>query len=239
MFHDHTPGRDRARTIAAAGLTAIMAVAVGGCASSHVEAGSAPGNLSFTAHATPTPSVTTAGSGRTKASPHTASPSMPGGTATRPANPLAGHYVPVMRNGKRPHPTISAGRQPFSKAVTYSDGLALRTGNIVHGVETGYGPGVFHGSPTTQLSVTMTNHTKKVIDLQQVVVQMVYGSTARVSPPVYNDAAADFSGVLKPGQSQTAKYVFSVPTSDLGDVTMTVDMDSVHAAAVFTGSIRN
>ncbi|TWP38679.1 hypothetical protein [Leekyejoonella antrihumi] len=222
----------------ALGVSLAMAAAItlGGCAS-------APNNASSTSGSNSTSSATPLSAHAKNASSTkqhaTASPSVSGGTAKRPANPLAGKAEPVIRNGKRPHPTLSAKPAAFDRTVSYSDGLSLTVKKIRHGVETGYGRGTFHGSPTTQLSVVMTNHTKKSINLQQVVVQMEYGAPARIAPPVYDDVASDFSGVLKSGASQTATYVFSVPTSLLGNVTMTVDMDSVHAAAMFTGSARN
>jgi len=246
MRHSHSADRGRQRALAV-GVAAIAALTLGGCANSHNEAASTPGGhpAATSAVSAPSPAGTAAPTGTPSASAggkHSArhsSPSETGGTASRPADPLAGKYTPVIRNGRRPHPTITAKPAPFDKTVKYSDGLSLHIDKIRHGVESGYGPGVFHGSPTTQLSVTMTNHTKKAINLDQVVVQMDYGSPSRIAPPVYNNAALDFSGILKPGDSRTATYIFSVPTSQLSDVTMTVDMDSIHVAAMFTGSVQN
>lgn len=229
MRHNESLWRGGRPTLTACLLVAT-ALALGGCADSHLEASLTPGGASSVA-ATRAPSVP----GATKAS----SPSLAAGTASRPANPLAGKYVPVMRNGKRPKPTISAKAAPFNKTVRYSDGLTLQIKKIIQGAETQYGRGAFHGSPTTQLAVTMTNNTKKTVNIEQVIVQMVYGSPSRVAPPVDDNAASDFSGMLVPGHSQTATYIFSVPTSQLGNVTMTVDLDSVHVAATFLGSVKN
>lgn len=240
MFNDRQLGWNRRRALGA-GLIVTTSLVLAGCGSSHGATSSVAGNVPVSTSPTDAASAGPAASRgvKTKTSADKTSPSMAAGTATRPANPLAREYTPVERGGKRPHPSIHAKSQPFNKIITYSDGLGLQIKAIRHGVEAGYGRGVFHGSPTTQLLVKMTNHTKKAIDLGQVVVQMDYGRPSRVAPPVYDSAASDFSGVLKAGKSQTATYVFSVPTPRLGEVTMTVDMDSTHVAATFTGSVKN
>lgn len=144
----------------------------------------------------------------------------------------------VARNGKTPKPTITAPTVPFTKTMAFSDGLALKVIGVHQGVQSGQGPGVMKGEPTTQVQLRFTNGTKKDVDLTRVVVQMSYGSPARVAAPVYDATAMDFSTVLKPGGSASASYVFSVPVASLNHVTMTVDLDGVHATAAFVGPAR-
>lgn len=156
----------------------------------------------------------------------------------RPADPLAGRYTPVKRNGKVPAPTISAPPGSFTKPVRYTDGVTLQVVSIKQGVVSGKGPGVFPGQPTTTMVLRLTNGSPKVISVSQVVVTATYGNPKRVAAPVYDLSAADLMGTAAPGDSVTATYVFSIPTAHLNDVVMMVDFDGVHVSATFAGSAR-
>jgi hypothetical protein len=133
---------------------------------------------------------------------------------------------------------VSAPPQPFDRSVRYSDGLRLTVTGITQGKVTGQGPGVFLGEPKTEIRLRMRNGTDRRVALDQVVVTLVYGSERHTSRPVYDDRARDFNGVLRPGGSATATYLFSVPREQLGDVTMFVDFDGRHTVARFRGSAR-
>lgn len=158
----------------------------------------------------------------------------------KPADPPApATYRAVVRNGKRPTPTVAAAQGSFSKSrpVTYPDGISLAVTKVVQSVEKGFGPGVYPGRPHTALSLLVTNKSTRSITLNQVVVSAAYGSPARLASAVYEDPAAkDFAGSVKPGASATATYVFSISRASLSSVVCTVDFDSVHVAARFRGS---
>ncbi len=117
--------------------------------------------------------------------------------------------------------------------MTYKDGVSVRIDRVTRSVEKGRGPGVYPGRPHTVLHLTLVNRSAKAVNLNQVVVVTArYGTPARLAPPVYADPAArDFAGVVKPGASATAVYVFSVPTAAVGSVVAVVDIDGVHVPA--------
>lgn len=157
----------------------------------------------------------------------------------RPADPLASTAsLRVIRSGQRAKPSVSASPKPFSKKVTYTDGLGLKITDIKQGAVTGQGPGFLTGQPTTAFSVVLTNGTMKPIALNNVVVTTTYGTPRRVASPIYDVGSQDFHGTAKPGATAKALYVFSVPKADLGDVTMMVNFDGLHASATFKGSAR-
>lgn len=156
----------------------------------------------------------------------------------RPADPVLKTYKPVLRDGRAPRPSVSAGPQPFGRAIRYPDGLRLAVTSISQGKVTGQGPGVFLGEPKTEIGLRMSNRSGRSVNLDQVVVTLVYGSERRTSRPVYDDRARDFNGVLRPGRSATATYLFSVPRPQLDDVTMFVDFDGHHTVGRFRGSAR-
>ncbi|HEX3815634.1 MAG TPA: hypothetical protein VHX59_22585 [Mycobacteriales bacterium] len=144
----------------------------------------------------------------------------------------------MIRDGKRPHPTVKAPPEPFDKPISYTDGLSLRITGIKQGKVTAQGPGDLPGQPTTTFSVTLKNASPKPVVLNQVVVTATYGTPAQLARPVYDDTTQDFSGTVRKGQSAKAVYVFSVPTADLGNVTVLVDFDGLHAAATFRGAAK-
>lgn len=157
----------------------------------------------------------------------------------RPSDPLAPNTMaPVIRGGTRPHPALTARPEPFAKPVTYPDGLQLRVTGITQGMVTAQGPGSFPGQPTTTFSVTLTNRSKKPVTLNQVVATATYGMPARLARPVYDAASQDFGGTVRPGASARAVYAFSIPSGDLGRVTVIVDFDGTHTAATFRGAAK-
>jgi hypothetical protein len=164
----------------------------------------------------------------------------PSGKATRPPDPLATDVPALKRPGAKPaSQRVTSTPAAFSGQVRYSDGVVLEVLSIAQGASTGKGPGVFVGSPRTALTVKVTNGTGRVLKLEGVVVTLRYGSPQRMASPVYEDAAHDLAGTVAPGKSATAVYMFSIPTKELTKVTMSVDFDGTHAAAVFRGSVKS
>jgi hypothetical protein len=190
----------------------------------------------------PASSASSASSGAQDSKGPTPTPSAgqptPTGATARPADPVLRTYKPVLRDGRAPRPSVSAGPQPFGRAIRYPDGLRLAVTSISQGKVTGQGPGVFLGEPKTEIGLRMSNRSGRSVNLDQVVVTLVYGSERRTSRPVYDDRARDFNGVLRPGRSATATYLFSVPRPQLDDVTMFVDFDGHHTVGRFRGSAR-
>lgn len=156
----------------------------------------------------------------------------------KPADPLAGKYTPVKRNGKVSAPTISAPPGSFTQPIRYTDSTSLQVISIKQGLVSGKGPGVFPGQATTAVVLKLTNGSATPIDLNHVVVTATYGNPKRVAAPVYDLSAADLMGTAAPGASVNATYKFSIPTAQLGDVVMIVDFDGLHVPAMFAGSPR-
>jgi hypothetical protein len=114
----------------------------------------------------------------------------------------------------------------------------VRVVSIRQAASKGVGPGVFSGSPRTDVAVEIVNGARSELDLSRVVVTMTYGTPAQVASPVYEPGARDFAGTLPAGGTAKGTYMYSVPTADLAKVTMSVDFDGVHAAATFTGTVK-
>lgn len=204
----------------AAGGALVLAMVVGGCSTS--------------SGASPTAQTTPAATSTKTVSPN----EEPTGTATRPPDPLAKSLPTLKRSGSTAATKVPAAVEPFDKAVSYPDGVKLKIVSIKQAKTSGKGPGVFVGSPLTQIDVELTNTSSAEVKLDQVVVAMLYGSPQKLASAVYEDGAVDLSGVVAKGQSAKARYMFSVPTNQLTSVTLTVDFDGKHAAATFKGSVK-
>jgi hypothetical protein len=191
-----------------------------------------------TSAAAPASSEPSAGQTSASTSPHPEQSQTPKVKTPKPKDRLAPSRIkPVIRNGKVPHPTESAAPATMKGVVHYSDGVKLDITGIKQGHVTGSGPGVVKG-PTTTFSLTLTNDGRHALKLNSVVVTAVYGRPGRIAHPIYLDRSRDFAGTAKPGKTSTAVYTFSIPVSQLPHVTIHVDFDAVHAAAVFSGKAR-
>jgi hypothetical protein len=167
----------------------------------------------------------------------TTHPSPDGTRSADPSrSPLAPATVaPVIRDGVRPHPSISARPQPFDRPVTYPDGVRFAVTGIDQGRVTGQGPGVVAG-PKTTFHLRFTNGSGRAISLDQVVPTAEFGSPARLARPVYDDRTQDFGTTVKPGATASATYAFSIPQAELSHVVIHLDFDGRHVAATFRGS---
>lgn len=237
----------RLRQILLVSCTAVAMAFVAGCDASppssapHSSARSTPADPGASSRHAPAPSATSTSSPGKKASPGKSPSGHVSSTGTKeaPIDPLAGTYHPVTRPGKVAAKRISATRGTFTSPVRYRDGLRLAVTKVEEGVESGHGPGDFFGRHDTLVTLRLTNKTHKAINLEQVVVQMTYGSPARVASPVYGDnKTVDFAAAVEPGHSATAVYAFAVPVSQRDAVTMRVDFDGLHAVAKFVGSVK-
>jgi hypothetical protein len=141
-----------------------------------------------------------------------------------------------MRNGVRPHPSISADAKPFTKPITYPDGVKLSVTSIKQGRVKDQGPGVIAG-PLTTFRLRFTNGSDRPINLDQVVPTTEFGKPPRVARPVYDDSTQDFATEVRPGRSVTATYAFSIPVAELSHVSVHLDFDGRHFAATFRGPV--
>jgi len=236
--HLWTGGRP---AIAMTAVAMAAAIGLGGCSNAQNEAARTPG---ATAAASAAANPVASGSPRAgeDKTPTSRKSKLPKGATTKNAKPpLAPKVVKqVMRNGKKPHPTVKVkgGAKAFTKPIVYTDGLTLHITKMTQGKMTGHGPGVYPGRPVTNFYVTLTNGTKKKLTLGVVVMTVTYGTPARLAHAVYGPKSKDFAGVIKPGKSAKAVYGFSVPAADRNDVTMVVDLDGSHQLATFTGKVK-
>lgn len=124
----------------------------------------------------------------------------------------------ISRPGQPQEPTETALAQPFGRAVVYPDGVALMVTKVTTGVESGHGPGVFAGREFALFDLQLENESSEMLDMNAVAVTAAYGPDNLGAEPVYTHGAdtVNFGGIVVPGASTTARYVFAVPESGVG-----------------------
>lgn len=155
-------------------------------------------------------------------------------------DPLAAAMISPVRRGPVAGSKIDAKSGAFTKSlpVVYDDGVVVSVRSLNAGTEKGRGVGALPGRAYAGFSVSVKNGTAFALDLNQVVVTTTYGSPRRIAAPVYEDPSAqDLSGILQPGQSASSAYYFAVPVEHRKNVSATVDFDSQHVPATFTGHL--
>ena len=154
-----------------------------------------------------------------------------------PATELVAAPVVVREGVEAAARTVTVADAAFTAPATWSDGASVRVAEAAQQVSGGRGPGAMAGQPQTVFTLEVTNGATAPLDLNGVVVQAVYGTAPTQASPLYDGGTADFGGTLQPGATATAVYSFAIPADELGNVTLSVDVDGVRFPAVFTGAV--
>ncbi|MGY1815621.1 hypothetical protein [Blastococcus sp. SYSU D00820] len=188
----------------------------------------------------PGPVAASSGPAATSSAPVT---DEPGGTTAPPPEtsaPVTQEPAPsvVPREGVDPaERTVTAAPAPFTAPASWSDGATVRLVEARQQVTAGSGPGELAGQPQTVFRLELVNGSAGPLVLDSVVVTATYGADDVAAGPLYDRETADFGGTLAAGQTAAAVYSFAIPSDQLGDVTLSVDVDGRHFPAVFTGAV--
>lgn len=223
--------RGRRGAALAVTLSALLSVGLLGACSGQQPASAPQPNPTVAA-----PSQSAGDAGSSDPTP-TAKPSLPPDPKAPSKVQPVGRTGSGSSSGKRVKATSVSS---FDAAVKWKDGIRLQVVGVEQGVTNGVGAGSSQGAPMTSFELKLTNSSTKPVELSAVVLTAVYGGKSKlVAQPVYAQAgASDFSGTVAPGKSATATYVYTIPTKQLGAVSLFVDLDGRHAIGSFTGSAR-
>ncbi|MCC3272962.1 hypothetical protein MUK71_05140 [Arthrobacter zhangbolii] len=138
-----------------------------------------------------------------------------------------------MDRGDTAEERVPADRAAFDSVVRYADGVTVETTDFSIGTVDGEGSGVVAGAPYVVFTVSIRNGSLTDLDLSAVVPTLQQGAVA--GAPLYEGMdVADFSGVVAPGGTATARYAFQLP-GEGSEAALYLDLDGVHAPAVFSG----
>ncbi len=132
---------------------------------------------------------------------------------------------------------VQAAAAEPTATLKYTDGLTVSLGKATFATVTAQGPGELTGLQYSLIPVTVTNGSDRTLNLNNVIVELRYGSPARIAQPVYAEGTEDLSGTLKPGASTQATYAFAVTKDKLSDVTLSLDIDGQHGLGEFKGEL--
>ncbi|MGY1615553.1 hypothetical protein ACI797_02285 [Geodermatophilus sp. SYSU D00691] len=164
----------------------------------------------------------------------------PAATSSVPPSPATEEPAPsvIAREGvPEASRSVEVAPADFAAPAGWSDGASIRLAEARQQTTTGTGPGERAGQPQTVFRLELTNGSDAPLDLNAVVVQATYGAAAAQASPIYDRESADFGGTLAPGETATAVYSFAIPADQLGDVTLSVDVDGYRFPAVFSGAV--
>ncbi|BDZ51949.1 hypothetical protein GCM10025867_41900 [Frondihabitans sucicola] len=99
----------------------------------------------------------------------------------------------------------------------------------------GKGDGVGEVSgPSLRFTVTIANHSSKLLDLSSTVVSVTYGSDDTPSNELVSNRKA-FAPTVAAGATGQATYTFPIPVAQRSDVRITVDYGVSIPSVVFAG----
>jgi hypothetical protein len=126
----------------------------------------------------------------------------------------------------------------FRKKVTYKDRVVVSIAGIKSAKVKDIGPGSIKGQVITIFTVRFANATAQPLNLDQVKVSAVYGPRKSQAIRTYYGNLNDFYGTVAAGQTKSASYAFTVPSSGYKSVTLRVQLDAKHPVTSFTGSLH-
>lgn len=182
----------------------------------------------------PSPSTSASVTQADPVDPTTAAPDATAPAATapaeepEPAEPTDDTVVRVEDFVEAPPVALDQPADPGDKAVVSLTGITR-----IDGVGRAIGE---RSGPALAVAMTIRNDTGAPLDLNFVVVNL-YSSTGVPSVELASDPHVQgYSGVLAPGESAAATYVFRAPAEG-GSVKVTVSHDAAVPAASFQGEI--
>ncbi len=128
---------------------------------------------------------------------------------------------------------VVATTATVAQNVKTPGGLTANVSSIQSYTATAKRPGEVSG-PAVKISLKLVNGTGSDFALTTATVNAYYGSASTPASPVAGDPAAKpFTGTLKPGDTATAVYVFTVPADSADAVTLTLSDQAGAQLVVF------
>jgi hypothetical protein len=135
-------------------------------------------------------------------------------------------------------PLVTAPPTALHATATFGDGVTVHLTNITYDVVSGTGPGVIVGQPAVTFALQITNSSSTAISLDNVQVDVTYGTDATPGVPANQGDTKPFSGSLATSKSASGTYEFSIPTDQQKNVSLTVWYAQGKPTVLLTGSAR-
>jgi hypothetical protein len=151
------------------------------------------------------------------------------------AEPAASHAAAAQ---PATHPTPQPTKTATIKgkvAVPIKPELSATVTGMTAVTGTAKTPGEIAG-PAVRFAITIKNTTGKTADLSHTVVNAYYGASATPAQPLTAGGTA-FPASVADGATATGAFVFTIPESSRGAVTVTVDTSVANPVVAFKGAV--
>jgi hypothetical protein len=193
----------------------LAALALTACSSSHAHTAASTHAGANSDSSTPSPSSAADGPSPTGAtSTDTAPDSAPKSSATSTLPPVD-QLAPTGISTTQPP-------RPLASSASFGGGVAARVTKFTHGKEIDTGKGIIAGVPVVTFTIAFSNGTAKPISVNNVQVDVTYGSDQTPAPQSNFAETTGLTGSLGAGMTRSGTYAFSIPTSAQGGVDVTV-----------------
>lgn len=214
----------RDRWIAGAAIIGVVGLVAVGCSATTSGGSSPSGSLDSSGVAT-TGSISPDGSVIPDGSV------TPDGTPVEQSSPGEGSLDPVQTTEQKVLPPVA-----IKAPADFGNGAKLEITKTARVNVEGQGPGEVSGSGI-RFTVKFTNNTGQDIDLNMVTANAFYGADLTPASPTALSSDQPLSGVVKPGQSATGYYTFTIPKNATGDVQLQVSYAANQPVVVLKGSV--
>lgn len=131
----------------------------------------------------------------------------------------------------------TSGTASFGTEWKYDDGLTIKVDYAGAGQASGTAAGAEATAGQIRLfDVSVTNGAAEPFDPALLMVDANFGPTGTAAQTVFDSAAGlgdSFQGVILPGNTQTVRMAYAIPTDGPQDVQFVITPDFVHDEAIF------
>jgi hypothetical protein len=219
---------------AAFSLVAVVAVVLTACSSNHAHTSDSKVAAASSDPSTPNASSLAAGPSpsaatSTQTAPKNAPKNAPTSAATSTLPPID-QLAPTGISTTQPP-------RPISSAADFGGGVAARVTKFTHGKEIDTGKGIIAGVPVVTFTIAFSNGTAKAISVNNVQVDVTYGSAQTPAPQSNFAETTALTGSLGAGMTRSGTYAFSIPTTAQQDVEVTVWYATDQPTIALVGSV--
>ena len=171
-------------------------------------------------------------------------PTADGGATTSSSASTSASATPTAAPAPAPTATVEGSEEfpPALPAVALDgtaeagNGISASLSRIEAIQGSGIGPGNVAG-PALRVTVRIHNETADPLPVDGVAVNMSYGIELTPASPLDDPSQAPFRGVVAPGDTSEAVYVFSIPSDARDSVTVEVGYQAGGPRLLFAGPV--
>jgi hypothetical protein len=161
-----------------------------------------------------------------------------GSSSTQPATPVPSPSVPKpTATGKPtvvPTKATASTTAPLGQTASLGNGVSVRVAKIESVKGEAQGPGEIAG-PAVRVTIEVSNGTDKEVPMDLALVNLYYGKGKTPASTLSGPGVAPLSAPIAAGKTASGTYVFSVPESERGSVSVEFSYTTDAPTVIFRG----